>query len=57
MNVQSVTVQVPDALYDRLKQRTEQADRSVEDEVLEVVATAVPLDDALPTHLADAATK
>jgi hypothetical protein len=54
MHGQSITLHVPDALYDRLKQRAEQADRSVEDEVLEVVATAIPPDDALPSYLARA---
>src|SRR5688500_4921403 len=54
MHGQSITLRVPDALYDRIKQRAEKADRSVEDEVLEVVATAIQPDDALPAYLARA---
>jgi len=51
---QTVTLNVPDALYTRLKQRAEQTHRSVEDELLEVVAVAVPVVDDLPADLADA---
>src|SRR5437870_3934878 len=54
MPVQSVIVHLPDVLYARLRQRAEQAQRSVEDELLEVVATAVPASEELPGELAEA---
>ncbi len=43
----SMSVQVPDSLYARLKERAAQAHHTVEDEVLSVLAAAVPRDDAL----------
>lgn len=54
MAVQSVTLNLPGALYDRLKHRAEQTHRSVEAELVEVVATAVPVADELPDNLAEA---
>ena len=54
MAAQSVTVDIPAELYERLKQRADQARRTVEEELLEVLATAVPADEELPTDLADA---
>ena len=51
MALQTVTLQVSDELYRRLQRRAEQAHRSVEDEVLELVASALPLDDGLPADL------
>lgn len=54
MTVQSVTLHLPNPLYERLKRRAEQAHRSVEAELLEVVATAVPVADDLPADLAEA---
>lgn len=53
MTVQSVTVQLPTRLYNRLKQRAERANRSIEIEMVEAVAGALPADDMLPTELAD----
>ncbi len=50
--VESVTVHIPLALYERLKQRADQAQRSVEDELLEAAGTAVA-DDVLPPDLTD----
>ena len=52
MAVQAVTLHLPSPLYERLKQRAEQTQRSVEAELLEVVAAAVPVADDLPTDLA-----
>ena len=43
MALQTVTLKVSDELYRRLQRRAEQAHRSVEDEVLELVASALPL--------------
>jgi plasmid stability protein len=52
MAVQAVTFHLPSPLYERLKQRAEQTHRSVEAELLEVVAAAVPVADDLPADLA-----
>jgi plasmid stability protein len=54
MTVQSVTLNLPDILYNRLRHRAEQTHRTVEAELLEVVATAVPIEDELPPDLAEA---
>ncbi len=54
MAVQSITLNLPSALYNHLKQRAEQTRRTVEAELLEVVATAVPIADELPPDLAEA---
>lgn len=50
----SMSVQVPDSLYARLKERAAQAHHTVEDEVLSVLAAAVPREDALPPDVAEA---
>ena len=54
MTVQSVTLNVPSALYDRLERRAAQTHRTVEDVLLDASATAVPLADDLPPDLAEA---
>ena len=54
MSTQSVTLHLPDALYQRLKRRAEKARRAVEDELLDVVAAAVPVGDDLPTDMTEA---
>jgi plasmid stability protein len=51
---QDVTLHLPDSLYQRLKQRADQARHSVEDELIDVLATAVPVADELPPDLAEA---
>ena len=51
MALQTVTLKVSDELFRRLQRRDEQAHRSIEDEVLELVASALPLDDRLPADL------
>ncbi len=48
---QSVTVHVPAPLYARLVERARQAHRSVEDELIEVVAAGVSADGVLPDDL------
>lgn len=53
MAVQPVIVHLPIPLYERLKHRAEQTHRTVEAELLEVVATAVPIADDLPADLAE----
>lgn len=45
MTIQPVTSNLPAHLYNRLKRRAEQAHRTVEAELLEVVASAVPVAD------------
>ena len=58
--MQSITVQLPDTLYQRIRRRAREQNRSIEDEVIEVVekaiTTAAPstaeLLEQLP-HLAD----
>lgn len=54
MSTQPLTLNVPSPLYEHLKHRAEQAQRSVEEETLEVLATAVPADGALPAELSEA---
>ena len=54
MTAQFVTVQLPTGLYNRLKQRAEQANRSIEIEMVETVAGALPADDIPPAELAAA---
>ena len=54
MTVHAVTLQVPSLLYEQLKRRTEQTDRTVEAELLDIVATAMPVSEDLPADLADA---
>jgi plasmid stability protein len=54
MSVQPVTLNLPSALYARLKRRAERSRRSVEAELLELVATAVPVADELPADLSEA---
>ena len=52
MAVQAITLHLPSPLYERLKRWAEQTHRSVEAELLEVVAAAVPVADDLPGDLA-----
>jgi hypothetical protein len=54
MTVQSVTLNLPSPLYERLKRRAEQAHRTVEAELLDVVVTAIPMGDELPSDLSEA---
>ena len=54
MSTQDVTIHLPDVLYERLKRRAEQSRRSVEDELIDVLAAAVPVGDELPPELAEA---
>ena len=54
MTVQSVTLNLPETLYDWLRQRAEQTHRTIEDELLETVASAIPLTENLPDDLNEA---
>ena len=49
-----MTLHLPDSLYEQLKRRAEKAHRTVEAELLEVVATAVPVDNESAAELAEA---
>jgi plasmid stability protein len=51
MTVQTVTLNIPQALYHRLKERAERSNRTVEDETLNLLAAAVPVADELPPDL------
>ena len=53
MALQNVTVKLPETLYQQVKQRARQMRRSVEDELVAVVAAALPTIDDLPTDIAD----
>lgn len=54
MPAHAVTVHLPTPLYDQLRRRAEDAHRSVEAELLEVVATVVPMTGDLPADLEEA---
>ena len=54
MSVQPITVNLPTALYSRLRRRAEESRRTVEAELLDVVTTAVPVADDLPADLNEA---
>lgn len=55
MNAHAVTLNLPLPLYDRLKRRADEARRTVEDQILEVVAKGVPsIDEDLSPDLAAA---
>jgi plasmid stability protein len=48
-----MTLNLPMPLYNRLKQRAERTRRTVEDELLEVVATGVSADEDLSADLTE----
>jgi plasmid stability protein len=54
MTTQTVTLRLPEPLYRRLEARASQTHRTVEDELLDVLAAAVPVADDLPADLAEA---
>lgn len=49
----TITLDIPDALYERVQQAASSLQRRVEEVVLEVVATALPPLEGLPRDLAD----
>ena len=53
MSTQTLTLHLPDRLYARLQQRSQQSNRTLEAELLEVLSTAVPADESLPHPLAE----
>jgi len=54
MAVHSVTLDLPSTLYSRVKQRAARTQRSIEDELLDVLASAIPASEELPPDLAEA---
>ena len=54
MTVHAITLQLPTPLYQRYQERAEETHRSVEAELLDVVASAAPEPERLPQDLADA---
>ncbi len=54
MNVQPVTLNLPKSLYNRIRRRAEKSRRTVEAELLDVVAAAIPASEELSEELADA---
>src|SRR4051812_13467710 len=52
MSTQTLTLHLPDPLYTRLQERARQYNRTLEAELLEVLNTAVPVEESLPDSLA-----
>jgi plasmid stability protein len=52
MATQTLTVQLPDLLYSRLEQRASQSNRSLEAELIDVLAAAIPVGTDLPPEIA-----
>jgi len=53
MALQTVTVRLPEMLYRQVARRAQRMRRSVEDELVEVVSTAMPTMEALPSDIVD----
>ncbi len=51
MNSHPVTITLPDTVYQRVKRQSQRTQRSVADEVVAVVAAAVPEQEGLPTDI------
>jgi ATP-dependent protease HslVU (ClpYQ) peptidase subunit len=51
MGLQTVTITLPEKIYQRVSQRSRMAQRSVADEVMAIVADSVAEHSALPTNL------
>lgn len=54
MTTQTVTLNLPEPLYQRLRERAMEMQRSVEDEALEALVAAVPVATDLPLDLTEA---
>lgn len=54
MTGQTLTIHVPEPLFEQLQRRARQTRRSVEDETLDVLTAAMPLEDELPPGLTEA---
>lgn len=53
MTLQTVTVRLPDVLYQQVERRAHRLQRSIEDEVVALVAAALPTPDDLPADIAE----
>jgi len=53
MSTQTLTLHLPDPLYARLQERARQFNRTLEAELLEVLNTAVTVEESLPDSLAE----
>ena len=51
MVLQNLTLRIPGDLYEQIKERAQRREHSIEDETIELLASAVPGDDALPADL------
>jgi plasmid stability protein len=49
--MQSLTLNIPGPLYDRLKHRAQRSNRTVEDEAVDLLVALVPVADDLPADL------
>lgn len=54
MATKPIMLNLPEIVYERIRQRAEQKQHSIEAELMEVVISAVPVMDELPTNLAEA---
>jgi hypothetical protein len=53
MTLQTVTLRLPDLIYRQIERRAQRMRRSVEDELVVVVSSALPTLDDLPADIAD----
>lgn len=51
MTIQTITLDLPEALYERVKQNSHRTNRSIEAVLLEMVAYAIPEIEELPNYL------
>ena len=48
MTMETITLNLPSALYNQIKRRADRAHRTIEAELLDAVVATVPLTDELP---------
>jgi plasmid stability protein len=53
MATQTLTVRLPDRIYSRLEKRASESHRTIEAELIEVLATAIPTEVVMPPELAN----
>ena len=51
MNLQQVTITLPETIYERVKKRSQQTQRSVADELAAVVTASLPDEESLPPDI------
>ncbi len=51
MNAQTITVRLPENLYQQVKNRSQRTRRTVEEEIVTVIASALPLTGDLPDEV------